>query len=109
MLNILTISGENSLQVTVFAYHATTALNKLYLPDFNAIVRIMGDNGNDMEFTLELSEGLPSGAKEFLKLQFSIWAKEELQANLEEFFIYSRYTEDITKIKFKVNILRKEL
>lgn len=105
MLNTLSISGNNPLQVKVFAYYADRALNKLYLPDFNAMVRFMDGSWDDIEFILELSEGLPYGAKEFLKLQFAIWARKELLADLEEFFIYSKYTDDITKIKFKIKLL----
>lgn len=72
MLNTLSISGNNPLQVKVFAYYADRALNKLYLPDFNAMVRFMDGSWDDIEFILEPYEGLPYGAKEFLKgrLQF---------------------------------------
>lgn len=55
MLNTLSISGNNPLQVKVFAYYADRALNKLYLPDFNATVRFMDGSWDDIEFTLELS------------------------------------------------------
>lgn len=58
----------------------------------------------NVEFLLEVPSGLPYNAKEFLKLQFEIWAKKELFGDLYEFFIYSKYSEDITKIKFKVNL-----
>lgn len=105
MLNTLTISGNNPLQVKVFAYYADRALNKLYLPDFNAMVRFMDGSWDDIEFILELSEGLPYGAKEFLKLQFAIWARKELLADLGEFLIYNKHTGDITRIKFKIKLL----
>ena len=105
MLNTLTISGNSHLRVKVFAYYADRALNKLYLPDFNAMVRFMDGSWDDIEFTLELSEGLPYGAKEFLKLQFAIWARKELLADLEEFLIYNKHTGDITRIKFKIKLL----
>ena len=45
MLNTLTILGENALQVKVFAYYADRGLNKLYLPDFNAMVRLWKEVG----------------------------------------------------------------
>lgn len=105
MLKTLTISGENPLQVKVFSYYADKALSKLYLPDFSAKISFINEDWNDVEFTLEIPSGLPYGAKEFLKLHFEIWAKKELHAHLHKFFICSKYTEDITKIKFKLGIL----
>ena len=59
---------------------------------------------HNVEFLLEVPSGLPYSAKEFLKMQFEIWAKRELFGDLYEFFIYSKYSEDITKIKFRVNL-----
>ena len=107
MLNTLTVTGENPLQVKVFAYYADRSLNKLYLPDFNATVRIIGDDWDDIEFTLELSEGISYSAKEFLRLQFAIWTSKELLGNLYKFSIYSKDKQNITKIKFKVNLWRE--
>lgn len=101
MLNTLIITGDNALQVKVLAYYADIALSKLYLPDFNVIIKHNG--WEDVEFTLELSESLPYSAREFLKLQFAIWAKKELHCKLYKFFIYSKDKQNITKIKFKVN------
>jgi hypothetical protein len=108
MLNTLTIIGENALQVKVFAYYADRALNKLYLPDFNAMVRFMEGSWDDIEFTLELSEGISYSAKEFLRLQFALWTEKELLGNLYKFSIYSKDKQNITKIKFKVNLWREK-
>lgn len=109
MLNTLTITGENALQVKVFAYYADRALNKLYLPDFDAKVKLDYNGWEDVEFTLELSESLPYSAKEFLSLQFKLWAKKELLGHLYKFIIYSKDKQNITKIIFKVDLLNKEL
>lgn len=104
MLKSLTITGENPLQVKVFEYYADKALSKLYLPDFNVKIDFIDGTWDNVEFILEIpSRGLPYSAKEFLKMQFEIWARRELHGKLYEFFIYSKYTA-ITKIKFKVNL-----
>lgn len=104
MLKSLTITGENPLQVKVFAYYADKALNKLYLPDFNASISFIDGILDNVEFLLEIpAKDLPYSAKEFIKMQFEIWAKRELKGHLYDFFIYSKYTA-ITKIKFKVNL-----
>lgn len=72
---------------------------------FYKLIRMLHSNYiADVEFLLEIPSGLPYSAKEFLKIQFEIWAKKELFADLYEFSIYSKYSEDITKIKFKVNL-----
>ena len=104
MINTLTIIGENALQVKVFAYFADKSLNKLFLPDFNAAIRLNDEKWEDVEFTLELSQGIPYSSKEFLRLQFAIWAKKELLGKLYEFCIYSKDKQNITVIKFKVNL-----
>ena len=70
MINTLTIIGENTLQVKVFAYFADKSLNKLFLPDFNAAIRLNDEKWEEVEFTLELSQGIPYSSKEFLRLQF---------------------------------------
>lgn len=107
MLHTLIITGDNALQVKVLAYYADKALNKLYLPDFNAIIR---HNGWDkVEFTLEIPSGVQYSAKEFLSLQFKLWARKELLGKLYKFIIYSKDKQNITKILFKVDLLNKEL
>ena len=103
MLNTLTITGENHLQVKVFAYFIDKSLNKLFLPDFNAAIRLNDDNWHDIEFTLELSEGISARVND-LRLQFALWTEKELLGNLYKFSIYSKDEENITKIKFKVNL-----
>lgn len=106
MINTLTIIGENKSQVKSFAccmrYNKT--MDKIYLPDFKATIRLTDNRWDNVQFTLELSEGIPYSAKEFLKLQFAIWAKKELLGKLYEFCIYSKDKQNITVIKFKVNL-----
>ena len=109
MLHTLTIIGENALQVKVFAYYADKALNKLYLPDFDAKVKLDYNGWDNVEFTLEIPSGVQYSAREFLKLQFAIWAKKELLGHLYKFFISSKDKQNITKIIFKVDLLNKEL
>lgn len=106
MLKSLIITGDNESQVKTFACCLlnSKALEKLYLPDFNVTVKLTDNKWHNVEFLLEIPSGLPYSAKEFLKIQFEIWAKKELFADLYEFFIYSKYSEDITKIKFRVNL-----
>ena len=105
MLKSLIITGSNKSQVKAFACCLVNskALDKLYLPDFNVTIKLTDNRYDNVEFLLELSKGIPYMVKEFLKMQFGVWAKKELQGNLYEFFIYSKYT-TITKIKFKVNL-----
>lgn len=109
MLNTLTITGENALQVKVFAYYADKALNKLYLPDFDAKVKLDYNGWDNVEFTLEIPSGVQYSAKEFLSLQFKLWARKELLGKLYKFIIYSKDKQNITKILFKVDLLNKEL
>ena len=106
MLKSLIITGDNESQVKTFAccLLKSKALDKLYLPDFNVTVKLTDGKWHNVEFLLEIPSGLPYSAKEFLKIQFEIWAKKELFGDLYKFFIYSKYSEDITKIKFRVNL-----
>lgn len=104
MINTLTIIGETTQEIKVFAYYADKALNKLYLPDFDASVIFTEDEWDDIEFTLKLSEGVQYSAKEFLRSQFKLWAKRELHGKLYNFCIYSKDRQDITNIKFKVKL-----
>lgn len=106
MLKSLIITGDNESQVKTFAccLLKSKALEKLYLPDFSVTVKLTDNKWHNVEFLLEIPSGLPYSAKEFLKLQFKIWAKKELFADLYEFSIYSKYSEDITKIKLKINL-----
>lgn len=109
MINTLTIIGDNALQVKVFAYFVDKSLNKLFLPDFNATIRLNDEKWEEVEFTLELSEGIPYGSKEFLRLQFSLWTEKELLGNLYMFSICSKDKENITKIKFKINLWNRTI
>lgn len=78
MLKALIITGDNESQVKTFAccLLKSKALKKLYLPDFNVTVKLTDNKWNNVEFLLEIPSGLPYSAKEFLKIQFEIWAKK---------------------------------